>query len=142
VATNSNLVHNLTVSYKRQALAGTGVTVNPATVVDESGKQAVVTGPITIITDAIKLSSQQPQPPTPKAGCFSCFRHGARAPPNSSPLSSGVAAGVAVATGNDPKQAEALTLLAVEAGEVQLLHKSEQNHYDARRVLSLLFPSF
>lgn len=118
------------------------MTVNPATVAaDESGKQAAVTGPITIITDAIKPSSQQPQPPTPKAGCFSCFRPGANAPPNASPLAAGVAAGVAVATGNDPKQSEALTLLAVEAGEVLLLHKSEQNHY-ARRVLFLLFPSF
>ena len=39
-------------------------------------------------------------------------------PPNASPLAAGVAAGVAVATGDDPKQAEALTLLVVEAGEV------------------------
>lgn len=118
------------------------MTVNPVTVADESGKQAAVTGPITIITDAIKPFSQQPQPPTPKAGCFSCFRPGANAPPNASPLAAaGVAAGVAVATGNDPKQSEASTSLTVEAGEVLLLHKSEQNHY-AHRVLSLLFPSF
>ena len=54
------------------------MTVNPATVADESGKQAAVTGTITI-TDAIKPSSQQPQPLTPKARCFSCFRPGATA---------------------------------------------------------------